>query len=76
MPTSARNKKRNKEDVICLRFPDKGDFDTIEQYDEAVKMYWDVIDAYCRMASEFYHEIMKEKARVRNKHEKRVNQET
>ena len=50
-----------------LRFPDRTDFDTVEEYDQTVKKYWESIDVYRDMALEFYNEIMKEKAPIGSK---------
>lgn len=62
-------------DGTGLYFPDREDFDTIEEYDESVKMYWDAIDAYHDMAIELHDKVMKGKSFVRDRDEKRVNRE-
>ncbi len=62
MAIRSQNKGKTKADRTYPHFPNVGDFDSVGQYNEAVKGYWNAIDAYRRMAVEFYNEIEQEAA--------------
>ncbi|MBN1841818.1 MAG: hypothetical protein JW883_05995 [Deltaproteobacteria bacterium] len=57
------------DDLNSVRFPDRRAFDSIEEYDEGVKRYWEAIDAYREMAVELHNDIMKGKVAGPQKHE-------
>ncbi len=76
MPTRERNRNRKKECRTGFCFPDREDCDTIEEYIERVKMYWDDIDAYRDMANALYNDLMKGKTFVQDMDEGRAQRET
>lgn len=57
------------DDLNSVRFPDKRAFDSIGEYDERVRRYWEAIDAYREMAVELHNDIMKGKVAGPQKHE-------
>jgi len=75
MPTSERKRNRKKECRTGFCFPDREDFDTIEEYNERVKIYWGAIDAYRDMANALYNDVMKGKTFVRDRDEGRAKRE-
>ncbi len=69
MPTRPQNRKKVTDDLNSVRFPDRKAFDTIEEYDERVRRYWEAIDAYREMAVELHNDIMKGEVAGPQKHE-------
>jgi hypothetical protein len=69
MPTPLQNSKKVTDDLNSVRFPDRKAFDTIEEYRERVRRYWEAIDAYREMAIDLHNDIMKGKVAGPHKNE-------